>query len=421
MRRATLALIFVACILASSLLTYMVVSGYWYRLRYRVPDKPSLAITDVLFPLNDTHYFNLTVMNPSFSLRPVNLTSIMVITPDLEVKEVEFTTPSLPVRLEEGETKTLKCYWRWENYTGETLTVVAFIDYGSSAAFRATVPFVKLEMNALFNASSPFWFMLNITNVAESVANVSVTRVDVVLANGTRVRDLPTEPDVSREEPYELKPNSTLTLNCTWDWLEYRNKTLTIVAISKEGYTGFLNYTTPPDVVLRITEVTFFTKGDREFFNITVLNEPISPAPAKLNNVTILVDGELFVIENVTPSISPYYLLQPNSSVVLTCAWNWSLYEGKNATITVSSVLGYSANATVTVSAGTIELAALAHREQAAGGARPAQSAHVCSSPASSGLQLYAAQARKQTSALCALCHSRRSSHQVWPRRRPSL
>ena len=423
MRKATLALVFMACILASSLLTYIVVSGYWYRLGYSVPNKPSIAITDVFFPLNDTHYFNLTVINPSYSLKPVNLTSVMIITPELEVEEVKFTSPSLPLVLDEGEVKTLKCYWRWENYTGEKLTVIAFLDYGSSAAVRAEVPFVELQMGASFNATSPFWFLLNVTNVAESVANVSITRVDVVLANGTRIRDLPTEPDVSEEEPHLLEPNSTLTLNCTWDWLEYRNKTLTIVALSKEGYTGYLNYTTPPEVLLKITEVTFFKQDDTYYFNLTVFNEPISPAPAKINNVTILIEEELFVVENVTPSIKPFYLLQPNSSVVLTCAWNWSLYEGRNATITVSTVLGYSANATVQVSAGTTKLAP--SELQAPRGSGPpgvnGRSARICSSPASAAPRLCAPRARRRTLILCALSRSRRSNRLGWPPPMPSL
>ena len=419
-RRATLALIFIACVLASSLLTYMVVSGYWYRLGISVPGLPSIAITDVYFPLNNTRYFNITVINPSYSLRPVNLTAIFVVTPDLEVHKVKFTSPLLPLKLDEGESKTLRCYWRWENYTGEVLTVMAVIEDGSGAVFKAAVPFVKLELSALFNASSPFWFLLNVTNVLDSVTNVSITGVDVLLDNGTRVSDLPTEPEVSRDEPYVLEPNATLTLNCTWDWLAYRNRTLTVIALTKEGYTGYLNYTTPPNVVLRITEVTFFTRNETYYFNITVFNEPISPAPAKLNNITVLIGDEVFVIEDVVPSIRPYYLLQPNSSVVLMCTWNWSLYEGLNATIVVSTVLGYTANATVNVTAGTIKLGAPGHLDVPAG-LRSGRSAQLCTSPASSGPRLCAPRAQRRTSALCALARCRRSSRRGWRPPMPSL
>jgi len=430
MRRATLALLVITLVLASSLFTYMVVSGYWYGLGIKVPGIIAIAITDVEFPLNNTKRFDITVMNPSYSPSDASIEAILVVTPDGEAHEVRATEPWLPKTLVRGASTTFKCYWNWANYTGDELKIIVMPREGSGASVRARPPAVELELSPFFNASSPFWFLLNITNSAGSPANVSLTSVDVALDNGTWIRGLPTEPSVSWEEPSVIRPNSTLTLNCTWNWLAYRNRTITIVAKSLEGYTGYLfDYRTPPDVVLDITEVVFAIYNETVYyFNITVFNAPSSPAPARICNITALVNNTLFTPEqlNVTPPVSPPYVLRPNSSVVFTCYWNWSLYEGYNMTITVETVLGYVANATVNITAG----AALSLVSTpiaggggviAEGGASLSSPAPLCSSQASRAPRLYAPLARTRTSALCGPARWSQSNRLVSLRRKPSL
>ncbi len=431
MRRATQALIMIALVLASSLLTYMIVSGYWYRLGIEVPNTISLAITDVYFPLNNTKWFNITVMNPSYSLSEASIESIWVITPDDEAHKVLATEPWLPRTIEAGGEIRFKCYWNWANYTGDELKILVLPKEGSGASVKARPPAVELELTPFFNASSPFWFILNITNSPESPANVSICGVDLLLDNGTWVRDLPTEPAVSPDEPRVVSPNSTLTLNCTWDWLAYRNRTITIVAKTKEGYRGYLfNYRTPPPVVLKITEVVFAVVNNTYYFNITVFNEPTSPAPARICNLTALVNNTLFLdLEalNVMPPFnrSAPYVLQPNASATFTCYWNWSLYEGSNMTITISTVLGYTANATVNITAGIIKLAVAWVSIRAPGEptvrsytialSALGQHAWPHTPQAWRDPQLCAPRAQTQTSALCGLGRSRRSSRRGWP------
>ena len=428
MRRATLALLVITLVLASSLFTYMVVSGYWYGLGIRVPGVVALAITDVEFPLNNTKRFDITVMNPSYSPSDASVEAIYVVTPDKKVHKVNVTEPWLPKTLVRGASTTFKCYWNWANYTGDELKIIVMPREGSGASVRTRPPAVELELLPFFNASSPFWFVLNITNSPDSPANVSIYGVDVALDNGTWVKNLPTEPDVSWDEPGVLAPNSTLTLNCTWDWLAYRNRTITIVARTVEGYTGYLfDYRTPPSVVLNITEVFFGVLNETTYYlNITVFNDPSSPAPARICNITAFVNGTLFGPEelNITPPLSPPYVLQPNSSAVFTCYWNWSLYEGHNMTITVSSVLGYVANATVNVTAGAAPLLAptpIAREGTGEEKALLSSPASLCSSQASRAPRLCAPPARIRTSALCGLVRWRRSSRRVSPPPTPFL
>jgi len=249
---------------------------------------------------------------------------------------------------------------------------------------------------------------------------VSLTSVDLLLDNGTWIRGLSTEPAVSWEKPNTITPNSTLTLNCTWNWLTYRNRTITLVARSTEGYTGYLfDYRTPPDVVLNITEVAFAIYNETiYYFNITVFNAPSSPAPARICNITALVNDTFFLPEqlNITPPISPPYVLKPNSSVVFTCYWNWSLYEGYNMTITVETVLGYVANATVNITAGAAPALVFTPVDGGAmkrGSASLSSLALLCSSQALRAPRLYAPRARIRTSALCALARWRRNNRRV--------
>ena len=420
MRRATLALLFIACAIASSFLTYMVVSGYWYELGIQVPGLPSIAITKVRFPLENTSYFELTVLNPSFSLSAVRLENVCVITPEDEVHVIKNVSPSLPRELGAGKSVKLKCMWDWGNYTGEELRITVFIEEGSGASFLARPPAVKLVLSASFNASRPFWFLLNVTNSPESPTTVNLTAVEVVLANGTRT-GVRTEPEVSPDKPYGLEPNSTVTLNCTWNWLRYRNETLTIVVRTLQGYRAYLGLRTPPPVVLKITEVEFVRNGGTCYFNITVLNDPSSPAPARLCDISVVVNNTLFGPEdlNVTPPLSPPVLIRPGESKTFMCNWNWTPYEGYRMNITVSSVLGYTANATVTVVAGVQKPAS----GQVARGPRCRLSSpsRLCSSPSSRGPRLCVLPARTRRSALCGLSHARRSIRPVWPRRRPLL
>ena len=418
MRRATLALIVLALVLGSSLLTYMVVSGYWIKLGIKVPEVPSIAVTAIEFPLNDTKKFNMTILNPSYSPCNVSVEAIFVITPDDEVHWVNTTIPWLPRSLEPGMAVNFTCYWNWANYTGQELRIVVLLREGSGATIRAVPPAVKLVLTPFLNASDPFWFLLNITNSPESPTSVRIYGIDVVLDNGTVLEDVPTEPALSWEEPSTLEPNSTLTLNCTWDWLQYRDRNFTVVAKAIEGYRGYLKAITPPPVLITITEVVF-NETCPDYFNMTVFNDPSSPAPARINRVEVFVNETLFVIEDITPSISPYYLLQPNSSVVFTCYWNWTRFEGYNMTITVRTELGYVANATVNITAGVIKLGGDQAIKEGVPRSCLSLSAWRGNPISSIALRLCVPQARIQMSALRAPCRSRRSSRRGWLPRTP--
>ena len=421
--RATLVLLFLVGILASSLLTFMITSGYWYWLGKVVPERPSIAITELLFPANDTSYFNVTVLNPSYSMEPVHVERVLVITPDGELVEVETTRPRLPLEISAGEKATISCDWDWANYTGREVTVVVAIKEGSGASFTARTPLVKMLLSATFDASTPFWFMLNITNARESATALSLAGIDLVLEGGRVVKNVDTEPKLAIGEPYKLEQGASVLVNCSWNWLEYRNKTVTVVVKTIEGYRGYLTERTPGPVVIRITEVAFYNVSQSFFMNVTVFNEPYSPAPAKICNITITIGNDTYVPERVKPSIRPYYALEPNASVTFNCLWNWSAFQGMNATIKVSCVLGYEAEATVNVTAGTVRPAlgtakkAICSREGGEAGKKAAFSSPRLSGrqPGERGLLLCAPPARRRTSALCAPARCRRSSRRGWP------
>ena len=203
-----------------------------------------------------------------------------------------------------------------------------------------------------------------------------------------------------------------MTLNCTWNWLRYRDRSFTVVVKTIQGYRGYKSFRTPGPVIIKIREVVFYTVGTTYYFNITVFNEPTSPAPARICHIEIVVNNTCFGPEdlNITPPLKPPVVVQPNSSITFTCLWNWSRYQGYDMTINVETVLGYTANATIKITQGTHRLALSLNGPS-----------RLCISPSSKALLLCAPPAQRRTSTLCALAPFPRSNRPVWLPRRPRI
>ena len=256
---------------------------------------------------------------------------------------VKDVSPKLPDQLPRGMSRTFNCRWNWANYTGQTIEIIVSIVDGSGATFQAETPLVDLTIKPHFNST------IGIThfNVTIKSSNLSKTYVNI-----TRLTvDKEAIENLKPSLPYTLHPNASVTLMCTWNWIKYQGKNVTIAVHTLQGYARYHTETTPPPVILTITKV-LFNITDTNHFNVTIHNSDLSPTFVNINKITVTMEnGTIREITKVNPPLTPPYTLHPNASVTLMCTWNWTDYLHKNVTVTVYTLQGYVVSLTQTTPA----------------------------------------------------------------------
>lgn len=327
--RFSLTLLLLVAMIIGALLSYLWVAGYYVSLGMQVPETATITITNATFPTQDTTFFNVTLLTPSFSPSDAKVTQILASTEDGVLHNVVEVDPPLPHQLPKSVSKTFKCLWNWANYTGETIKIVVFIADGSGAAFQAKTPLVKLTITDVrFNSTiSLTHFNMTVQSSKLSETYVNITKITV---------DMETLENVTPSLPYTLRPIDSVAFTCTWNWTNYQGKNATIAVHTRQGYAAYHSRVIPPPpVVLVITEVLFNT-ADTNHFNVTVQNSELSPTHVNITRVTITMEnGTVQEITEVYPTITPSYTLHPNSSATFRCTWNWTEYRNKNVTVTV--------------------------------------------------------------------------------------
>ena len=138
------------------------------------------------------------------------------------------------------------CYWNWTSFLNKSLNIYIYTDEGF-ITFRATrTPADALNYHVYltipstrFNATIPTQFDVNVTNSASSDRNAYITRITVLLANGTEINA------TCASLPFLLEINSTVTFTCQWDWTSYSGKNLIIRVYTNEGLKAITKVTTP--------------------------------------------------------------------------------------------------------------------------------------------------------------------------------
>ena len=143
-----LILLLLTALIIGAILSYLWVIGYYVSLGLRIPEKTTVSITNVTFNPQDTSYFNVTLLNPSYSPTDTNITKIATSPKEgflynIPPNEVD---PQLPYELPKAEEKTFKCMWNWANYTGKIVEIIAFIADGSGPTFEVETPLVDFRI-----------------------------------------------------------------------------------------------------------------------------------------------------------------------------------------------------------------------------------------------------------------------------------
>ena len=343
--RFSLALLLLVAVIIGALLSYLWVIGYYESLDIRVPEVTTITITNATFVPQNATFFNVTLLNPSFSPSDAEIMKIAVSTEDGVLHRVEEAYPSLPYRIGRSSSETFRCSWNWGNYTGETVQIIVFVDDGSGATFPAVTPLVDLRITVDFDpAISVKHFNMTLQNSVSSATYVNVT--DIAMDGKT----VPPE-NMTLPLPYTLHPDESISLTCTWDWTDYQGKDVTIAAHTLQGYVAYHTQAAPPPVNLTITEILFNTTDTRHF-NATVQNSELSPTYVDVTRITITMENETtWEVIEVSPPLTPPYTLHPNASVTFMCAWDWTDYRDKNVTVTIHTLQGYATSLTQTTPA----------------------------------------------------------------------
>jgi len=338
-----LILLLLTAAIIGAILSYLWVLGYFITLERVVPEKTAVSIANVTFNPQDTSHFNVTLLNPSYSPSDANITQIVTST-EKGGKEVihplMYVEPQLHYKLPRAKSVTFTCGWNWANYTGKTVKIIAFIEDGSGPTFEIKPPLVDLSVTDVrFNSTiSVTHFNVTVQNSATSVTYVNITEVSVD-------KETISAGNISKSLPYSLHPDESVPLQCTFNWTAYQNKSVTVAVYTLQGYVAYYTHQTPKPVNLTITNV-LFNITDTTHFNITVQNSEDSPTYVNLTSISVTVENETFPDVPVEPSPDLPYSLYPGANVTFLCSWNWTDYRGKNVTVTVYTLQGFTAQYT---------------------------------------------------------------------------
>jgi len=342
-----LVLLLLISFILGAVFSYVYTMGYYAPSEFRLPDKSSITIQSVEFNKQDTHFFDVTVLNPSYSPSDVNITRIEARgTDDNIVNVMTDTVPSLPYSLQRGHSQTFRATWNWADYTGIRLPytdrpveIRVFIADGSGVILESKKPLTRLIITELvFNQSiSVNHFNVTIQNLASSETHVNVTTIAI---EGNQV---PID-KVAPQLPYTLNPgDDPVRFQCFYNWAGLMGQGATIGVSTQEGYIAQRTITLPKPVTLDIpsSQIIFNTTISTQKFNITVTNSANSSTYVTVGRITVAVGQQAPVnITQWTAYTSP--ILGINESILIACTgWEWSTYTGQTARITVYTTQGF--------------------------------------------------------------------------------
>lgn len=340
-----LVLLLLISFILGAVFSYVYTMGYYAPSEFRVPEKTVITIQSVEFNKQDTHFFDVTVLNPSYSPSDVNITGIEARgTDDNIVNVMTDTVPSLPYQLQKGQSQTFRATWNWANYTGIRLPytdrpveIRVFITDGSGVILELKKPLTRLMITELvFNQSiSVNHFNVTIQNLASSETHVNIT---TFIIEGNRV---PTD-RVVPTLPYTLNPgDSPVQFQCFYNWTGLMGQGATIGVDTYEGYIAQETVPLPGPVILNVSRTDFNATIGTQQFNITVANYANSSTYVDIDRITVTVGGQAPV--NITQwTADPSSILGTNESVLIACTgWEWSTYAGQTVKITVYTTQGF--------------------------------------------------------------------------------
>jgi hypothetical protein len=340
-----LVLLLLVSFIVGGLFSYVYTMGHYAPSEFRIPEKPVMTIQNVEFSKQDAHFFDVTVLNPSYSPSEVNITRIEArTTDDNKVHVITNTVPPIPFVLQKGYSQTFRATWNWANYTGIKLPytdrpveIRVFLQDGRGEIFELNRPLTRLIIAELsFNQSiSVNHFNVTVQNLESSETYVNITAF-VVEGN------LVAKDKVTPTLPYTLNPgDAPVQFQCFYSWTGLMGQSATVGVDTTQGYIAQRTLTLPKPVTLDIPQIVFNATISTQQFNITVINHANSSTHVDIDRIAVAVGQQAPV--NITQwTAHPSSILGTNESVLIVCTgWDWSTYVGQPVKITVYTAQGF--------------------------------------------------------------------------------
>ncbi len=218
-------------LIVGATLSYVWTMGYYASREYQLPEKAALSIEAVEFSAQNPTFFDLVILNPSYSPSSVNIDQIVVLTEDGVLHNVEFSPRSLEV----GGSETFSGLWNWANYTGQIMKVIIFVSDGSGPTAQARLPYVGLTVEAQFDSTiSTQHFNVTVQNSEASATYVNITKFTI------NQEAIPSQNITMNGEPVSfphfLDSSQSMMFTCAWNWTNYQGTSVTVAVETLQGY-----------------------------------------------------------------------------------------------------------------------------------------------------------------------------------------
>jgi hypothetical protein len=341
----SLLILLLASGVVGAVLSYLWTEGYYASIRHRVPEGvTTITITNVTFPLEDSTYFDVAVLNPSYSKADANITSIAIIATTDYVETIytipaSSIEPSIPHPLTKGDAITFKCNRNWGEFAGQTIRVAVFLQDDSGATFsyktgKVELEIIEVELDTTVTVER---FNVTIKNSAESLIPLNVTEI---MFDSTSI---PSQNITLKNEnatlPQQFQRGQSKTFVCNWNlWrkgaLDGSSHTITVKTL--QGYFAIKTESLPSPMILNITDIAF-NASDTNRFNVTIHSLPSSPHFVNISKVTITNSSQIFEdVKGVIP-----LGLMPGENATIQCLWDWGEFRAQEVKITVYTTQGF--------------------------------------------------------------------------------
>jgi hypothetical protein len=294
----------------------------------------TVYIQEVKFDYTDVTYFNLTISNSEDSTASATINRINLTLQDGTKFVINETIPPITVQsvfnmISPNESKTFNCFWNWTQHRNETLTVDAYAleDFTIPSSTTKTPPAVVWNITDIkFDLDDTEHFWVNITNMPCSLYEINVTKI-LLDKNETII-----------ESPVTIQPSEQKTINCTFSWKNWINKTATINVFTESSLNVSRTMKIPP-VGLKLLGNSFvfgdlldqYSNRTIPYANVTISNSINSIQNVTITKIIFETQNKTYEIDTTLtdPRLAPSgYILRVGENITITCPWNWALYLG---------------------------------------------------------------------------------------------
>jgi hypothetical protein len=197
---------------------------------------PALSILNTTFP--DSQHVFVTIKNSQYSAKVANVTKMTVTLENGTENKIQVTQPpTSPYLVGIGNETMFNAYWNWQTYLNKTVKVNIYTDEGLMASYTTRTPsslanytvYLTVPSAPVFNTANTTQFKVTVNNSQTSSGNATITKITVLLVNGTEI-DTTFTPQAQT-----IIPNNNVTFTCLWNWATYRNKSIVILVYTNGG------------------------------------------------------------------------------------------------------------------------------------------------------------------------------------------